>query len=187
MTKDPLLINKIAAAILVAGLLGMVSAELASALYNTHEEHGEEAAQAFVIAEPTEGTDVAAAPADAAPAGPGDILPMLASADVGKGEKVAKKCVACHDFTPGGPHKVGPNLYGLLNEPQGQRDGFSYSDAVAGLGGTWSYDELNHFLYDPSGYAPGTKMSFKGVRKDEDRADLIAYLRTLAQSPAPLP
>lgn len=180
MGNDALLGNKIAAAVLTAGLLAMVTSQLSEILY--HEETPE--TQAFVIAEPD--AEVATTEVAAEPAGPGDILPLLANADMALGEKVAKKCAACHSFDDGGPTKVGPNLYNVVNEPQGSRD-FSYSDALKGLGGTWDYDALNHFLYDPKGYAPGTKMSFKGVRKDEERAALVFYLRSLSGSPAPLP
>ena len=158
MKQDALFINKISAAVLSAALLAMVSGILADSLYHVELPDGVEG-QAFVIAEPTTGTEVAEAAEPAEPAGPGDILPMLASADIAEGEKVAKKCVACHNFEEGAGNKVGPDLY----------------------------DALNHFLYAPTEYAPGTKMSFRGVRKDEDRADLIAYLRTLSANPAPLP
>lgn len=182
MAKDPLLINKIAAGVLAAGLLGMVSAELAGALYSveTPEQN------AFVIAEPSDDTQVASAAADTAPTGPADILPLLASADIAAGEKIAKKCVACHSFNEGGPNKVGPNLYDIVNTQMASRD-YSYSDALAALGGAWDYPALNGFLYNPSQYVAGTKMKYKGVRKDEDRAALIAYLRSLSANPVPLP
>lgn len=182
MAKDPLLINKIAAGVLTAGLLGMVTAELAGALY--HVETPEQ--NAFVIAEPSADTQVASTAADTAPAGPTDILPLLASADVAAGEKVAKKCAACHSFDEGGPSKVGPNLYDIVNFEKGGHD-FNYSDALASSEGLWTYESLNGFLYRPADYLPGTKMKYRGVRNDEDRAALIAYLRTLSANPAPLP
>jgi cytochrome c len=185
MKQDALFINKISAAVLTAGLLAMVSGILAESLYHVELPDGVEG-QAFVIAEPTTGTEVAAAAEPAEPAGPGDILPMLASADIADGEKVAKKCVACHNFEEGAGSKVGPDLYDVVMRKKASVD-FSYSAAFQALDGEWDYDALNHFLYAPTDYAPGTKMSFRGVRKDEDRANLIAYLRTLSTNPAPLP
>lgn len=184
MKKDALLINKLAAAVLVAGLLAMVVGDLSGILYSVDNPETI-AEQSFVIAEPAGDTDTTAV-ADTAPAGPGDILGMLATADLAKGVKVAKKCGSCHGFDEGGPNKVGPNLYNLVNSGIGARD-FAYSDAMAGFGGDWDYNALNEFLYDPAGMIPGTKMSFKGLKKDADRANLIAYLRSLSASPAPLP
>lgn len=186
MKNDPLLINKVAAAVLVAGLLAMVSNDLSGALFHAEGEQAIEE-QAFVIAEPAdEGTATAMADTAQEPAGPGEIAPLLADADVSKGEKVAKKCGSCHSFEEGGPHKVGPNLYDIVSASVGSRD-FNYSDAMASHGGTWDFAALNDFLYDPKGYMDGTKMSFKGISKDEDRANLIAYLRSLSANPAPLP
>lgn len=131
------------------------------------------------------------APAAAAvaeePAGPEPILPLLASADPVAGEAVAKQCAACHSFDEGGPNKVGPNLWNVVNAPVAARDGFNYSGALAGLGGAWNYDALNGYLYDPKAYAPGNRMAFRGVKDTADRAALIAYLRALSADPAPLP
>ncbi|WP_370540479.1 cytochrome c family protein [Azospirillum sp. INR13] len=128
-----------------------------------------------------------AADKGAAPAGPAPIAPLLAAASPENGQKVAKACAACHSFDKGGANKVGPNLYGIVGGAKGHIQGFSYSDALVKTGGSWSYDELNKFLYDPKGYAPGTKMTFAGLKKDDDRAAVIAYLRSLADSPQPLP
>lgn len=185
MNKDALLINKLAAAVLVAGLLAMVVGELSGILYSVDNPETV-ADQSYVIADPASDTQSAAAPVDAAPAGPGDILGMLATADIDKGIKVAKKCGSCHSFDDGGAHKVGPNLYNLVNDGIGGRD-YAYSDAMAAFGGEWDYNALNEFLYNPTEYVPGTKMSFKGLKKDADRANLIAYLRSLSASPVPLP
>ena len=100
----------------------------------------------------------------------------------------AKKCAACHSFDKGGANKVGPDLWGVVNRPIASHEGFSYSEALAGKSGdAWDYDHLNEFLTSPKAYAPGTKMSFAGISKDTERADVIAYLRTLADEPAPLP
>ncbi len=112
---------------------------------------------------------------------------LLAQADVEKGKKVAKKCKACHDVKQGGPNKVGPNLWEIVGASKASKEGFSYSGALGGLGGEWTYDALDAFLERPKEYAPGTKMAFAGLKKPTDRANLIAYLRTLGDNPPPLP
>ena len=113
--------------------------------------------------------------------------PMLASANVENGVKVFKKCAACHTPDKGGANKVGPNLWNIVNAKRGQVDGFSYSKNLTEKEGGWSYESLNAFLARPKKYIPGTKMAFAGLKKASERANLIAYLRTLADSPAPLP
>lgn len=132
----------------------------------------------------------AAAPAPtvaSAPAEIEDIGPLLAEADVGEGEAQFKKCVACHTVEKGGPDRVGPNLWGIVGAPKAHSEAFSYSKAIAGMEGEWTYEDLNRFIANPRAFAPGTKMTFAGLRKAEDRAALIAYLRTLDDSPPPLP
>lgn len=112
---------------------------------------------------------------------------LLQTASVDKGMTAAKKCAACHSFDKGGPNRVGPNLFGVVNVNKGAHPGFNYSAAMKGKGGTWSFDELNKFIASPKGYLPGTAMSFAGIQKDGERADVIAYLATLADTPVPLP
>jgi len=131
----------------------------------------------------------AAAPARTAtaPAEIEDIKPLLAAAPLDQGEALFKKCVACHTADKGGANKVGPNLWNVVGDPKAATDGFSFSNALKDLGGEWTYDDLNHFIASPRTFAPGTKMTFAGLKKAEERAALIAYLRTLDDSPAPLP
>lgn len=126
---------------------------------------------------------------EAAPAAPAaePIAVRLASADAGRGDRAAAKCRACHAFEQGGANKVGPALYEIVNRPLASHAGFNYSAALKAKGGNWDYDALDAFIQNPKGYAPGTTMAFAGVSSPAERADIIAYLRSLAASPAPLP
>jgi len=129
------------------------------------------------------------ATAAAPPAGGSDVSALLASADVDAGKSATAKlgCVACHSFNEGGKAGLGPNLYGVVGAPHGHMEGYAYSAALKGKEGPWTYAELDKWLLKPSAYAPGTKMSFAGIGNPKVRADVIAYLRTLAASPEPLP
>lgn len=137
-----------------------------------------------------EGGEAAAAGGEAAAAAV-PIADLLAKADAKAGEAVFKKCQACHDGTKGGPNKVGPNLYGLVDRPVATHEGFAYSagmkDFSKGGAEKWTFDHLNGFLHAPKKYVAGTAMGFAGIKKDDERANLIAYLATLADTPVPLP
>jgi cytochrome c len=174
--------NKIAGAVLGTLLLVLGLKNLSGVVF--HNEAPEKPGFMIAAAEADTG---GAKPADAAPAVP--IATLLASADVAKGQATAKACAACHDFTKGGPNKVGPNLWDIVERPVGSEAGFAYSDALKTTmhDKTWTYDALNTWLLSPSADVKGTKMSFAGVKKDQDRANVIAYLATLSDSPKPFP
>ena len=112
---------------------------------------------------------------------------LLAKASVEKGQAVAKQCQACHTFDKGGPNRVGPNLWNIVNRPRASEAGFNYSAGMKGKAGTWSFDDLNKFLANPKAFVPGTAMTFAGISRPEQRADIIDYLHTLADNPVPLP
>ena len=176
-------VNKIAGAILLAGLVAMVTGFIAHELVNPERQGGEAGG----------GTEMAGtAPATpAAPAAPAPIEPvsgLLAKADASAGQQIGQKCAQCHDFTKGGPNKVGPNLWGIVGSHPAEVANYAFSDAMkARESKTWTYEELNDFLTAPKVDVPGTKMTFPGLPKLQDRADVIAWLRTLSESPAPLP
>ena len=123
----------------------------------------------------------------AVPAAEEPIEQALANADPKRGQQTARVCQTCHTFEKGGPNKIGPNLWGVVGRKKGTEGGFAYSDAIKSKGGEWNIDDLNKFLTNPRGYAPGTKMSFAGLQRENQRADVIAYLNTLSENPKPLP
>ena len=112
---------------------------------------------------------------------------MMASASVEKGQVTAKQCVACHTFEKGGPNRVGPNLWNIVGRARASEPGFNYSAAMKAKVGTWNFGELYAFLANPLGVVPGTNMTYAGLSRGQQRADLIDYLRTLSDSPLPLP
>lgn len=116
-----------------------------------------------------------------------DIKPLLAKADIDEGKKLFRKCTVCHTAQKGAGSKIGPDLWNVVGRPKASFDHFSYSDAMKGKGGDWTYDALNHFIAKPRDFVPGTKMTFAGLKKPQQRADVIAYLRTLNDTPPPLP
>lgn len=134
---------------------------------------------------------VAEASAGAAAAPVAEVMPdwgtVLPAADVAGGKTISVRCEQCHDLSKGGPNKIGPELYSVVDRPRASHEGFAYSSAMKGKGGNWTYDELFKFLKSPGSYIPGTKMSFAGISKEQDRINLIAYLRTDADTQAPIP
>ncbi|MGH7067286.1 MAG: c-type cytochrome [Acetobacteraceae bacterium] len=176
---DSLKVNMLIASILVAGIAFMLTKFIAEAVISP----GELAKPAFMVAE-------TAAPATAAakPAGVPDIIPLLAKANVKAGEQfVSEVCAACHNYTKGEGAKIGPDLYDVVDRPRASVKGFNYSDAIKKLGGNWTFHNLNLWLHDPQAVAPGTRMTYTGIKDTNTRADVIAFLRTLSPNPVPLP
>jgi cytochrome c len=178
--KDSLLGNKIAAGLLTAGLIFWGANRIASVVVPDDAPK--------VPAIKITGLQTAVAQVAAA-TGLESIIPLLGGADVGKGQAfVQQQCSACHTLNQGGASGVGPNLYGVVGGPMFGSTGFGYSDAVKGKAkGNWNYDNLNAWLADPQSFAPGTAMSYAGIKNTQTRADVVAYLRTLAASPLPEP
>jgi cytochrome c2 len=173
--------NKIAGAVLFALLVTFGLGAFSGIIFSTDVPKS----PGYVIAVTEQPAGGEAKPA----AAPQPIAVLLASADPKAGEATAKKCAACHTFGQGESPKVGPNLYGVVDRPIASTQ-FQYSDAMkkhAEEAKTWTFDNLNAFIHDPKGVVPGTKMAFAGLKDDQERANVIAYLRTLSPSPVPLP
>lgn len=168
--------NTIAGWVLFAGIIGLGGSIVAGEAF--HSEAPEQEGYAIEGAQETGG---AAAEAEK------PIEFYLASADPTKGEQVFKKCAACHNADKGGANQLGPNLWGVVGAPIGEGRGFAWSDVLAKHGGTWDWDSLSKWLTSPKTFAPGTKMTFAGLSKPEDRADVIAFLNQHSDSPKPMP
>jgi cytochrome c len=178
---DSFEINKILGAVLATCLVLLITSFTANALFSPKlpEKPG------FVI----EAKEAAGAKGEAKAAAPSEpIEKLLQTASVEKGQAAAKVCQTCHTFEKGGPNRVGPNLYGIVGDHKGEgRGGFNFSAAIKAKGGEWTIDDLNQFITNPKGFIPGTAMGFAGIQRDSQRADVIAYLNSLSDSPKPLP
>ncbi len=172
-------LNKLAAAILIAGIVAMVAGFLAEILY--HPEQPEKRGYSVAVEEDDGDSEGAIADTEAAV----DLAALLKNADIAAGQAVTKKCTSCHVFEKDGPHRVGPRLWGVVGGKRAHWNDFAYSKAMQEKGGTWTYEELYAYLKNPKKAIPGNKMAFAGLKKPEDIANLIAYLRSLSDNPLP--
>lgn len=164
-------LNKIAASVLLAGLITLIVGIVANALYKPELKPATRGYSVAVSEESPAG-------AEPAPEIKIDIAALMKAANAEAGKEVVKKCVACHTFEKGGANKVGPHLWDVVGKDKGKAEGYKYSTALVAAGGKWDEESLFHFLNKPSKFIPGTKMTFAGLTKPEDIANVIAYLKT---------
>ena len=182
-------VNKILAAIIMAVLIFTLIGHAGDLIVNIdHEKHGKhdekyETAYKIEVPEVENGNKKVAKKEEIIDL----ISPLLINASLENGQKIFKKCGTCHNYDKGSASKVGPNLWNIINRPKANVEGFAYSKALKNLGGTWTYEELAEFLYKPKKYVKGTKMNFAGLKKVEDRANLVLFLRNQSDNPVPLP
>ena len=178
---DSFELNKIIAAVLMVALLVIGIGKLSNIIFHVEkpEKPGyvvelEQSTTVSVSTEKSEDEKV-------------DIAALMALGDVTSGEKIFKKCAACHSINKGGKNNIGPALYNVVGRKIGGVDGYKYSKALAAYGKDWSFEELNGFLIKPAKWIKGTKMAYAGLRKEKDRASVIKYLNQNSDSPLPLP
>jgi len=183
--KNPLTFNKISAAVIIALMLAWIANKAGENLVEPEKL----AKDSYVVDTSALGAAASSStPAATAEVAVPPIAPLLAKADPEAGEKFAKVCSTCHSFGKGEPAKMGPNLYGIIGSKHAHMAGFHYSDAMQALADKdWTFEDLNKFLAGPRAAVPGTKMTYAGIKSDSDRANVIAWLRSLADSPQPLP
>lgn len=175
--------NKIAGAVLMTGLIAIGVSDLSKVLVPSNAPEK----VAYPLPEGSGGGEApAAAAAEKAAEGPA-LGALLASGSAEKGQKVYKKCAACHTYEDGGKTKTGPNLFGILDRKVAGVDGFGYSKGMAALGGNWTYEQLDAFLKKPKALISDTKMAFGGIKKAQQRADLILFLRAQGDADTALP
>jgi cytochrome c len=169
--------NTMAGCFLASALFALVLGKVSNALVDPH--HLEKPA----IAVPEVAADASAVPSvvELAPIGP-----KLKDANVDKGKALfVQQCFTCHTIDKGGVNKVGPNQWDIVGRKKAGHEGFSYSSALQAKGGEWSYEDINHMIFKPQAFVRGTKMAFAGLPKEQDRADVIAYLRSMHDEPLP--
>jgi len=174
-------LNKIAGSILLASLIAMVAGTIVNILYkpNLHPKQ-----RGYSVAV----TDTPDSSAASAPDTPVDIQALMKTANAEVGANLIKKCMACHSIAKDGPNKIGPHLWNVIDRTKGSVSDYSYSAAMTAKGGKWDYNDLFYMIHKPSQFLPGTKMSFAGLSKPQEVADVIEYLRLhVSDNPVPLP
>ncbi len=181
---DSFEINKIIAAVLLTVLIIIGIGKFTDVLF--HVEKPKESAYKI------EGLDVASTSKPSSEMATKvveavDIKALLAVGDLGHGEKVFKKCSACHMIASGGKNMIGPNLWSVIGRTAGSVSDYKYSKAMVAYGKEWTFEEMNSYLIKPQAYVKGTKMAFAGLRKEKDRASVILFMNSKSSSPKPLP
>ena len=173
--------NKVFASLLIGALLVMVISTLTSAFLGggSHDSHGVSLAYSIDVPE--------AATVEAVVEEGPSLAALIAAADMSKGEREFSKCRACHTIEKGGANKLGPNLYGVMGRTVAAADGFAYSSALTGYGGEWTWERMDAWLRSPKTTVPGNAMSFNGISKDPNRANLLAYLNATSDAPITAP
>ena len=178
---DSFEINKIVAAVLLVALLVIGIGKLSNVIF--YVEKPEKAGYEVEVQQASTSTTATATVEDKTV----DIAALMALGDVNAGEKIFKKCAACHSINQGGANKIGPALYNVVGRKIGSVADYKYSNAFVEYGKEWNFEELNGFLTKPSKWIKGTKMAYAGLRKEEDRASMIKYLNQNSDNPLPLP
>ena len=178
---DSFELNKIVAAVLLVALLVIGIGKLSNVIF--YVEKPEKPGYAVEVQQASTSTTATATVEDKKV----DIAALMALGDVNAGEKIFKKCAACHSINQGGANKIGPALYNVVGRKIGGVTDYKYSKAFVEYGKEWNFEELNGFLIKPSKWIKGTKMAYAGLRKEEDRASIIKYLNQNSDSPLPLP
>ena len=178
---DSFEINKIVAAVLMVALLVIGIGKLSDVIF--HVEKPEKPGYSVEV----EAATTVAASSSSAEVEKIDIAALMAMGDIATGEKVFKKCAACHSIVKGGKNNIGPALYNVVGRKMGSISDYKYSKALAAYDKNWTFEELNGFLIKPAKWIKGTKMAYAGLRKEKDRASVIKYLNENSDSPLPLP
>ena len=179
---DSFEINKIIAAILMVALLIIGLGKIADSVF--HVEKPKKPGYAVEVAQAVDTNSEASQDVVEVKI---DISSMMSLGDVASGEKIFKKCAACHSINKDGANKIGPALYNVVGRKVGRVNGYKYSKALVAYDKEWTFEELNGYLKKPASYIKGTKMSFAGLRKEKDRASIIKYLNQNSDNPNPLP
>jgi len=176
-------VNKILAAIVMTMLIVTLIGHAGDLLVNIDQDKHHKTAYKIDVPETNEGQSTAVKNVEVIE----PISTLLMNASLENGQKLFKKCGTCHNYEKGSANKVGPNLWNIINRPKASIEGFAYSKALSEIDGEWTYEELGEFLYKPKKYVKGTKMNFAGLKKAQDRANLVLFLRNQSDNLIPLP
>tara|TARA_B100000029_G_scaffold494708_1_gene558810 strand:- start:3542 stop:4072 length:531 start_codon:yes stop_codon:yes gene_type:complete len=174
--------NKIAVSIILAVILVLGINKIADLIFYVEKPEK----TAYQIESVTSVASTTTSETDSESSESGNIMALFASTSAENGEKIFKKCAACHSITKGGGNKIGPALWGIIGRKAGSISDYKYSKAMAAYGKSWTFEEMNGFLTNPKGWIKGTKMSFAGIKKDTERAAVILYMNKNSDNPLPI-